>query len=60
MFSSNWFSSFIDHQHLQKEFIDHLDFLHENSHQGNNNSEANTFSWKWSAFPSHTQISRTF
>ena len=57
LFSFGCTEGFFDHQYLEMEFTNLLDFfLHRNSHQGNNISET-TFSWEWPAFPTHTQIS---
>ena len=39
---SSWIAGFFDHQYLQKELNDLLDFLRRNSHQRNDNSRINT------------------
>ena len=57
---SYWISGFFDYPYLQKELIDWIDFLHRHSHQRNDQSEINTFSWLWRALPSHTQVSWNF
>ena len=48
---ARFFFFFFDNTYLQKELID---FLLSNTHQRNDKSEINTFSWLWRALPSHT------
>ena len=60
MLFSYCIAGFFDYPYLEKEFIDILDFSHRNSHQRNDKSDINSFSWLWWAVLSHTQISWNF
>ena len=56
LYSTKCTEGLFGRQYLQKEFINLLDFVRRNSHQGNDKSET-TFSCEWPAFVTHSQIS---
>lgn len=60
IFSSRCIANLFDQQYLQKELVDLLEFLVGNNQQRNDKSKANTSSWVWPDFPTHTQISWNF
>lgn len=60
IFSSRCIANLFDHQYLQKELVDLLEFLLGNNQQRNDKSKANTSSWVWPDLANHIQISWNF